>query len=123
MTWSWALARPGYVDEREQHLTRNVMDRFVAGDLSISAEISSRVDSPGSTVSTRVIVHNTHSNAARLLIDVAVVGANGSVDSQHVSGDETLEPGEVRSFDSEWTVQGALAAGSGKLIVAAFAPD
>jgi hypothetical protein len=34
MSWSWALARPDYIDARVQHLTQNVFDRFVAGGVT-----------------------------------------------------------------------------------------
>jgi hypothetical protein len=123
MSWSWALARPGYIDARVARMTSNIFDRFVASDLSVAGRLSQTSVERGSSVTITAIVQNTHSRPARVLIDVAVAAAKGSVQFQQVITDQTIEPGERRTFDIQWRVPPDALVGSEELIVAAFAPD
>jgi hypothetical protein len=123
MSWSWALARPDYIDPRVQRLTRNVFDRFVAGGVTTTGTLPAGNVAPGSSVTINASAENTHSTEAKLLIDVAVVADDGSTQFQEVFNDQTLEPGELRTFSVPWSVPANARAGSDKLVVAAFAPD
>jgi hypothetical protein len=123
MSWSWALARADYLDTRIQRVTRNVFDRFVAGGVTTTGRIVAGQVARGSSVTINASAENTHSTEARLLIDVAVLGEDGSTQFQEVFDNQTLEPGERRTYSVPWTVPADARTGSDKLVVAAFAPD
>jgi hypothetical protein len=123
MSWSWGLARADYIDARVQRVTQNIFDRFVAGGVATSAEIPAFQLARGSSVTINASAENTHSTEAKLLIDVAVLGQDGSTQFQEVFDDQTLEPGETRTYSVPWTVPSDALTGADKLVVAAFAPD
>ena len=123
MSWSWALARPGYVDSRVQRLTSNILDRFVLGGLITSGHVSAAVVPRGGAITITATAQNVHSRPARVMIDVAVTGSDGSVQFQRVFDDQRLEPGEQRTFEMQWAVPANALTGSDKLVVAAFGPE
>jgi hypothetical protein len=123
MSWSWALARPGYIDSRIQRLTTNIVDRLVAADVVTSGHLSVPEVRRGKAVTITASAQNPYPRPARLLLDVAVLGSDGSVQFQDVFTDELLQPGEQRTYEANWAVPADALVGSDRLIVAGFGPE
>lgn len=121
MSWSWALARPNYVDERVQRVTKNVIDRFVAGSILTSSGISRTPARHGDAVTLVATVTNTRAARTTVNVELAVLEPNGDEIPAQVLHDVTLEPSQTLTFAVPWTVPDGLASGLETLVASADA--